>query len=486
MNARSVTLAIAAASALLACAEEVRTCRFVDAAGKASDLTIGGWTATLNGKPRELARGEHRCGRYVFSDGWIFHEIDPSTQNVAVIRGRFTAPADGKIEIGLTGDWFYDIELDGETFFSTKTDGNGSCEYGLWNRSAKCDVKKGTHELSVRLVNGLGKMMFALGRPTSAPVRNHVKIGVEEAIAAARRIWAMDAMDRTSPDRLKELDLLQRAVDMTSGEDCGRFFRDGPDSALFAKAPALAVINAGIDRILADVPKAKVKPGSVAVWYVYDMGHIVKTAGGTVFGIDVSAPRDDELAELCDFALVTHNHEDHASLRFLKAMQRKGGFSRGKPVVSAFLYTPYMARRPQTFRFGDCVVETGVSDHNPFWRDAMTPYKVTCGTGKDAILILHHGDGHDAAQIAHFAPVDVAIVHVWPWDGHNGEETAKALKPGLLVLSHAQEMTHGFGPGRWSWRDCESEAVRARDAKRVICPIWGERFDYVRPDVQQR
>lgn len=474
------TWMVAAMSAFLSCAEEVRVCRFVGADGKASDLPMRNWTATLNGKPIGLLRGEHRCGRYVFADGWIFHGIDPSTQNVAVIRGEFHAPSDGKIEMGLTGDWFYDIELDGRRFFTTATDGNGSCEYGLWNRSATCPVSKGAHELTVRLVNGLGKMMFALGKPVSAPVRSNRKISVDEAIEAARRIWTMDSMQRTAPARLKELDRLQMAVDMTSGEAYKRFFDNGPDTDLFNEAPALAVINAGIDRILADVPKATVKPGSIAVWYVYDIGHIVKTAGGTVFGIDVSAPRDDELAELCDFALVTHNHEDHASLRFLKAMQRKGGFSRGKPVVSAFLYTPYCARRPQTYWFGDCTVETGISDHNPFWRDSMTPYKITCGSGKDAVSILHHGDGHDASQIAHFAPVDIAIVHVWPWDGHNGENTAKALKPDLLVLSHAQELTHGFGPGRWSWRDCESEALRATDAKHVICPIWGERFNYTR------
>lgn len=454
------------------------SCRFTPTGGQPSELVVTGWMGTLDGAPVELAVGDHSCGPHHFRTGWTFHRIDRSKRHTAVLSGAFVAPADGVVEAGLTGDWFYDVEIDGKTVFTTGSGGNATCEYGYWNNTMRAAVAKGPHTLKVTLRNGLGVMMFALGMPEPKPVRVKRRVSVSEALDAAKRVWAGDVYDRKSPSRLKDLETLQHAVDMTSAADAVKFVHDGADDALFAKAPALAVINAGIDRAIREIPETVVEEGSVAVWYLYDMGFVIKTPGGTTFGIDVSCPRDDEIADLLDFALVTHNHDDHASARLLRAMQKKGGFANGKPVVSAFLYTPYVARRPRTFTFGDCTVKTGISDHNPCWTDSMTPYKVICGKGPNAVTLLHHGDGWDARQIGHFAPVDIAIVHVWPWEGHNGQETARVLKPRLLVLSHAQELTHGFGPGRWSWEQCEEEAELATEAGRVVCPVWGEKFVY--------
>ena len=472
---------LSAATLALSAAAETRTCLFTPNGGSPQDLAIAGWTATVDGKGENLVVGDHSCGPHHFREGWVFEGFDPTLRHVAVMDATFEAPADGVVSAGLTADWFVDLAVDGRQVYTTGAGGNGTCEYGYWNQTATFPVKRGRHALRVTLRNGLGRMMFAIGKPAKKPPRVTRVVTVEETLEAARRVWASDVYDRRDPKRLEAMAVLQHAVNMTSGADAGKFVRDGADAELFGKAPALAIINAGIDRVLADVPRTKVEPGSVAVWYLYDMGHVVKTPGGTVFGIDVSCPRDDEIADLLDFALVTHNHDDHASERLLRAMQKKGGFANGKPVVSAFQYTPYVARTPHTYVFGDCTVETGVSDHNPYWKESMTPFKVTCGKGPRAVTLLHHGDGWDAAQIAHFAPVDVAIVHVWPWDGHNGQKTAHFLKPGLLVLSHAQELTHGFGPGRWSWEQCEEEARLATEAGRVIVPVWGEKFIWRKP-----
>ena len=458
-------------------AAETRTCIFVPNGGAPTDLLVGDWSVTLNGEPAELVRGEHQCGTVCFDEGWVFDDIDAKKRNCAVFVGRFEVASDGQVELGFTCDWFCDLELDGKVVHSTGTRGNGGCEFDYWNNTARFPVAAGSHTLAAKVVNGMGGIMFALGRPAEKPVRVSEPISAEEALSAAESLWnGCGPMERGDAGRLECLRRLQRAIDMTAGDSFMEFSEKGGGDELFKKAPALAVINAGIDRVLREVPLAKVAPGTVAVWYVYDMGHVFKTPGGTVFGIDISCPRDDEIADILDFALVTHNHADHASERFLRAMQKKGGFIGGKPVVSSFMYTPYLARFPKVFHFGDCTVETGVSDHNEFWRDSMTPYKVTCGSGADAVTVLHAGDGWDGAQVAHFAPVDVAIVHVWPFKGHNAQKTANMVKPELLVISHAQELSHGFGPGRWNWELCETEAVRVKDANVVIYPVWGERF----------
>ena len=471
----SLVVAVAVSAATLSAAPK-RTCLFTPAGGAPRDLVIADWSATVNGAPHELAVGEHRCGFHRFRDGWTFPGFDPRQRNEVVMTGTFEAPSDGEVAAGLTGDWFYDLALDGKAVFSTGSGGNGTSEYGYWNKTARFPVTAGRHTLTATLRNGMGGMMFALGKPEARPVVAKEPVAVADALAAARRIWAGDVYERNNAKRRADMAVVQRAIDMTSGADFGKAVRGDRSAALFAKAPALAVIDAAVDRILAEVPVTKVAKGTVAVWYYYDMGHVVKTPGGTVFGIDLSGPRDAELADLLDFALVTHNHGDHASERVLRAMQRKGGFTNGKPVVSSFMYSPWHARTPKTYTFGDCTVETGVTDHNAYWTESMTPYKVTCGRGPEAVTLLHAGDGWDGAQLARFAPVDVAICHVWPFDGHNAEKTASVLKPDLLVVSHAQEMSHGFGPGRWDWSACEEEAARATAAGTAIYPVWGERF----------
>lgn len=483
-NMRNLLCFSAAVVAVALAGAETRTCLFTPDDGVPQDLPIVGWTATVDGKDAELVVRDHSCGSHHFREGWVFEGYDSKDRHVAVLDATFDVPVDGTVSAGMTADWFFDLAVDGLTVFSTDAGGNGTCEYGYWNQTAIFSVKAGRHALRVTLKNGLGKMMFALGKPAKKPPRVTRIVTLDETLDAARRVWASDVNDRSNPQRLEAMVVLQHAVNMTSSADAVKFARNGADATLFEKAPALAVVNAGIDRVLKDVPQTEVEPGSVAVWYLYDMGHVVKTSGGTVFGIDVSCPRDDEIAELLDFALVTHNHSDHASERLLRAMQKNGGFANGKPVVSAFQYTPYVARTPHTYVFGDCTVETGVSDHNPHWKESMTPYKVTCGKGADAVTILHHGDGWDASQVAHFGHVDIAIVHVWPWDRHNGQETAQVLKPNLLVLSHAQELTHGFGPGRWGWEQCEEEALLATEAGQVIYPIWGEKFVWKKRSVR--
>ena len=451
------------------------TCLFVSCDGRTNDLAVTGWTATLDGSPCALKRGERHFVDHVFDGGWVFEGIDCLERHEAELSATFVAPETGIVVAGLTGDWFYDLSVDGTQVFSTGEAGNGTSELGFWNNTARFPVSKGVHRLLVRLRNGMGGMMFAIGKPGPAPVRSVNPIGIEDFRAAYRRLWARgDALSRNAPARLADLAAIQRGIDMTDGDDFCRFVETGGFDP--AKSPALDMINAAIDRILAEVPTEKVAPGTVVAWYLYNMGFVVKTPGGTVFAVDLYAPRCTELAAICDFALVTHNHPDHAHLPFVAAMQAKGGFLRGKPVVSSFLYTRHFARSPKTFRFGDCTVETGVSDHNPHWKESVTPFRVTCGEGADAVTVVHAGDGWDGRQLARFAPADIAIVHVWPYDGHNGADTAAALKPGLLVLAHHQEMSHGFGIARFSFERTEREAARVRAAGSTVVPVWGEKI----------
>ena len=58
--------------------------------------------------------------------------------------------------------------------------------------------------------------------------------------------------------------------------------------------------------------------GRPAVWFIYNMGFVVKTAK-SLFAIDLHHRRAELLAPKLDFALITHNHGDHYTERFYKA-----------------------------------------------------------------------------------------------------------------------------------------------------------------------
>lgn len=445
---------------------------FASGAGVTSDLQLGAWTATLDGRPFAPTPEtvQSAAGTFV---AWDFAGVDCLQQHAATMTTSFVAPAEGEIAFGASVDWFFDAFVDGEQIYSTGGNGNGDSERGLWNHTVRAAVTAGAHTLEVRLKNGMAGLSFALGKPTVKPVVQDEPVTLAQTLEAVRALWQTDCLKPDDPARTALVETYRRAIAMTDG---GSFndFRAGqqPD---FAAHPALAVIDAAVTRALDEIPRTEVAPGTVVVWYLYNMGIVVKTPE-SVFGVDLVLPRECELAPLLDFLLVTHNHGDHVSLELVREMQKKGGFLNGKPVVSSFLYTPYFARRPQTFRFGDCTVETLVADHNPFWRDSITPFKVTCGQGEQAVTLVHAGDAWDASQLKAFAPADVVFCHVKPFKGHVPADMARALKAGTLAITHAQEMSHGFGPQRASYALCQAEAELVEAPSRAIWPLWGERF----------
>lgn len=438
-------------------------------------LKTSPWNATLDGRPcipvedmLEGANGTFPC--------WTFPDIDCQTSHEATLTCAFESPAAGELAFGASADWFFDADLDGRRIYTTGGDGNGSSEFGLWNHTVKAPVTAGPHELKITLRNGMAGMSFAMGLPQSRPVVALRPVTREEVRAACRTLWTTDCREPNDGRRSGAIDAFERAIARTDGGSFMSYLRTG--RADFDAAPALEALDLAIDRVLRDIPRTTVPSDSVAIWYLYNMGIVVKTPGST-FGIDLSLPRDVEFAPLLDFLLVTHNHPDHVSERLVAAMQKKGGFLNGKPVISSFLYTRQFARTPQTFTLGDCRVETGITDHNPFWKESVTPFRITCGRGPNAPVLVHAGDGWDGRQLASFAPADIVFCHVKPFKGHNAAETSAVLKPKLTVILHAQEMSHGFGPQRASYALCASEAARVTTPGcQVVWPLWGETIQW--------
>ncbi len=80
-------------------------------------------------------------------------------------------------------------------------------------------------------------------------------------------------------------------------------------------------------RAVEEIRTAKVEEGSMRVWYIYNMGVVVKTTDATV-GIDVAgahwAPSIADVGGLLDILIITHPHGDHLDPEVAAAAAKAG------------------------------------------------------------------------------------------------------------------------------------------------------------------
>ena len=88
--------------------------------------------------------------------------------------------------------------------------------------------------------------------------------------------------------------------------------------------PILNYISTNVNRAYNEIQTDKIPSDQVKIWYLYNMGYVVKTQD-VCFGIDIiTRDADIELVNTLDFAIVSHKHEDHFQLQFVDAMRRAG------------------------------------------------------------------------------------------------------------------------------------------------------------------
>ena len=183
-------------------------------------------------------------------------------------------------------------------------------------------------------------------------------------------------------------DLLQwqKEIDEVTPDDY-RAYLEGRAERRFA---ALDRLDRAFGKVLEEAKSTKIRDRP-AVWLVYNMGIIVKTRE-TLFSVDLCHRRAVEIAPLLDFALITHNHNDHYTRRFYETMDRR----LCKTVVNNFEcnYGAKMApcqngepnsfgggytRGGKTFNFSDVEIRTYVSDHNPYLVGYTMPFEILTG-----------------------------------------------------------------------------------------------------------
>ena len=245
-------------------------------------------------------------------------------------------------------------------------------------------------------------------------------------------------------------------------------------ASLVKRYPALGRLEDAFAKVFREARETLVTDiNRPAVWYVYNMGLVVKTPK-SMFSIDLHHRRAEEFAPLLDFALITHNHDNHYTERFKVALD---GVQR-KPVVNNFFDNygvpdrrlgGYTRARTKTFRYGDVEIITGLCDHNSYLVDYTTPFEVHVGD----YTIFHSGDcsGHEKLHVTR--QPDIWVLHPrCIMDAVKG--CAEAVRHRLAVVAHLQEMGHARDRYRWTYRDGLDEKARIEAAGfKAAMPLWG-------------
>jgi len=300
---------------------------------------------------------------------------------------------------------------------------------------------------------------------------------IERGMALNRRDFIVDvgclaagaALGGCAAPRIGETDdyaLLQREIDEVKAADFYRYRRDGR-----IRFDAIERLDRAFDRVVEEAGRTEVTDRP-AIWLMYNLGILVKTRE-SLFTVDFMHPRSVELAPMLDFALITHNHDDHYSEDFLAAMD-----DAGKTVINNF-HCNYGARRndgqggyaraEKTFRIKDVEIKTSLTDHNPYLVDFTTVFEVSVG----GFRFVHSGDCCNAGKLHPSKSPDLWFVH--PYCGLEVESVVERFAPETTVIAHLCELGHD--QWRWSWQD--GLAAKSRVEKlgaSAVVPRWGERI----------
>lgn len=227
-------------------------------------------------------------------------------------------------------------------------------------------------------------------------------------------------------------------------------------------------------RAVEEIRAAKVPEGSMRVWYIYNMGVVVKTADATV-GIDVAgtyeAPSIADVGGLLDILIITHPHGDHLDPAVAVAAAKAGakivvadekvrlddsnppGVVRdpaGTSMVKLLTGSELAAQALVGVKPGETIEVKGVritaipAEHSfPNSPESKIPvdwfYVEVSGFG-----VLHTGDGSFPGDKPDFTGkrVDLYLVHYV--DGLYAEDYYKlAPQSRVLVPLHLHEIGHG-------------------------------------------
>lgn len=303
--------------------------------------------------------------------------------------------------------------------------------------------------------------------------------GAAAALAVPPAFAAADgARPLVTPEEDATLGLWQKETDLATPELYSMYWRDGGTRSV----ASLEKLDAAFGKVMREAKETVVTGDVPAVWSIYNMGYIVKTRK-SMFSIDLVHRRAPEFAPLLDFALITHNHNDHWRQEFYSAMNGSG-----KTVVSNFLDNYGAAdwrkggaawhenggyiRGVKEFRLGDVEIRTSLTDHNDYLIDFTTAFEIRIG----GFRLYHTGDSGKGTE--HKLCTAWGRPDLWLFFPGCGIDVGKAVRQvgaRRIVFGHLWELGHKTG------RLTSPMIRRALEAARPHCgdvsfALWGDRI----------
>ena len=237
--------------------------------------------------------------------------------------------------------------------------------------------------------------------------------------------------------------------------------------------PPLRWYDEAFDRVKDELRTTTVTGDVPAIWYVYNMGVVVKTKT-CAFAIDLCHRKACELEPDLDFALCTHAHGDHYTMDFMREMVNSS-----KPFVCNFmLQRDWYTAEERTIELKGVRIHVTRANHNRHLPNAVNCYEIECG-GETPFVIFHAGDSNRSDQLkskaknpdVFFGHCAVGLSFVKAW------QTSMPAK--LMVPLHHQELGH-LG-GRWrcvGFHEEPAKIIRELTdlGARVAMPVWGDRI----------
>ena len=263
-------------------------------------------------------------------------------------------------------------------------------------------------------------------------------------------------------------DFMQKLIDKTLKAEFEKFDDNRNETT---KNPVLIHYDQTLDRLLKQIPETKPVPGTVVIWYLYNLGFIIKTPT-TCFGVDIHHRRAELLEPYLDFLVVTHNHNDHYFMPLLRAMT-----ATKKLVISNFFPNAgYTKAAEQTHQINGITIHCGEADHNSVLKKFTMPMEIICPTGDKKFVFFTSGDVcHHQFLNKKSESIDLSAVH--PSCGMEAIEAAKRINAKLTFIAHLHEMGHEWNKWRWTFEDGRRQLNIFREQnKDAYLPVWGEKF----------
>lgn len=226
----------------------------------------------------------------------------------------------------------------------------------------------------------------------------------------------------------------------------------------------LYYLQKATDQSVAEIRATKVTRGAV-IWKLYNMGYIVKTKDAC-FALDLNQRGSEALADILDFAVVSHTHGDHNNPLFLNAM-----IAAGKKVYTPFYKKGTLIDTTREFNFGEVNVRFTMN------KQADVPVivaQINCGPLANNYTIYHIGDARLLAELYPTRHVNLFILHVQ--NDINTIESVARIKPDITVYDHVMELGHAVGKWRWSYQYTYDKIKNLDPAKSWVL-TWGERLE---------